>query len=51
MEDLRVVINKCVELMEYPLNFGSVTITPMGVLIGMFVLSLAIYFVSEVFTN
>lgn len=49
MSNIRIVIEKCIEIMSIPLQFGSFTLTPIGILLGMFVLCIAIVFVVKLF--
>ena len=49
MTNIKMVIEKCIEFMNVQLHFGSFTLTPMGILLGMFVLYIAVVFVIKLF--
>lgn len=50
MNDLKRVIDLCVEFLNVRLTFGDFSFTPLSVMIGVFVLSIAVAFVSKLFS-
>ncbi len=47
MHNFQIVISKCIEIMNTRLNIFGFIVTPMSIMIGMFILSIALYVIKR----